>query len=150
MDADPDVTAYLDRLPEPDRSTLEAWRALCRTLPDGFDEQLRYGMPCYVRDDEPEIGFARQKRYLSLYVVRTDVMAAHRGRLDGYSMGKGCVRFPLGRPTDLDLVAAIVTATGATLRPRLLTPVPAGVTAAPGRAAVRPVRRIGPSTTTPP
>ena len=33
-------------------------------------------MPCYVRADEAELGFKRQQRYLSLYVTRTDVVAA--------------------------------------------------------------------------
>ncbi len=117
MDTDPEVTAYLDRLPEPDRSTLEAWRSLCWALPEGFSEQFRYGMPCYVRADEAELGFARQKRHLSLYVTRTGVVADHRDRLTGYSVGKGCIRFPLAKPTDLGLVASLVTATGATTGP---------------------------------
>ena len=117
MNTDPQVTAYVDALPEPDRSTIAAWRDLCRTLPDGFSEEFRYGMPCYVRADEAELGFKRQKRYLSLYVTRTDVVAAHRDRLAGYSVGKGCIRFPLGRPTDLGLVASLVDATGATAGP---------------------------------
>ena len=117
MDADPEVTAYVDDLPEPDRSTLLAWRALCRSLPAGFGEHFRYGMPCYIRDGETELAFARQKRYLSLYVTRTDVVARHRDHLAGYSVGKGCVRFPSGRPTDLELVRSLVAATGATTGP---------------------------------
>ena len=117
MNIDPQVTAYVAGLPEPDRSTLAAWRDLCRALPGGFTEALRYGMPCYVRADEAELGFKRQKRYLSLYVTRTDVVASHRARLAGYSVGKGCIRFRLGRPTDLDLVASLVAATGATTGP---------------------------------
>jgi hypothetical protein len=60
---------------------------------------------------------ARKKRYLSLYVTRTDVVAAHAGRLAGCSVGKGCIRFPLGHRTDLDLVASLVSATGATHGP---------------------------------
>ena len=74
-------------------------------------------MPGYERDGAVEIGFARQQRYLSLYVLRTEVVAAHRDRLDGYSVGKGCIRFPLGEPTDLDLVASLVDGTGATTGP---------------------------------
>lgn len=117
VDEDPQVTAYVDRYSGQDRTTLEAWRALCRTLPADFEEEFRYGMPCYVRDGEPEIGFARQKRYLSLYVTRSDVMAAHADRLTGYSTGKGCIRFAPGAPTDLDLVRSLVAATGATTGP---------------------------------
>lgn len=111
------MDAYIDALPGPDRSTVAAWRDLCRTLPGSFTEDFRYGMPCYVRAGEPELAFARQKRHLSPYVTRTDVVAAHADRLAGYSVGKGCIRFPLGRPTDLDLVASLVDATGATTGP---------------------------------
>ena len=117
MDTDPRVDAYIDALAEPDRSTLAAWRERCRTLPEGFSEDFRYGMPCYVRAGEPELAFARQKRYLSLYVTRTAVVAAHTDRLAGYSVGKACIRFTPGRPTDLDLVASLVDATGATTGP---------------------------------
>jgi uncharacterized protein YdhG (YjbR/CyaY superfamily) len=117
MDAGPGVTAYLHGLPEPDRASLSAWRELCLRLPDPFSESIRYGMPSYSRAGEVEIAFARQKRCLSLYLMRTDVMASHRDRLDGYSVGKGCIRFPLGRPTDLELVASLVTGTGASTGP---------------------------------
>ena len=49
-------------------------------------------MPGYwrgpVAEGEGEIGFAAQKQYLSFYVVRTDVMAAHRERLAGLDVGR--------------------------------------------------------------
>jgi Domain of unknown function (DU1801) len=121
MDADASVTAYLDEVAEPDRSTLVAWRELCLGLPDPFCEGIRYGMPSYSRSGAVEIAFARQKRYLSLYVLRTDVVSAHRDRLVGYSPGKGCIRFPLSKPTDLDLVASLVAGTGATGGPVCFT-----------------------------
>ena len=108
------------RLPEKqvrDRTTLDAWRARCHELPADFHEELRHGMPCYVRGGDVELAFASQKRYLSFYVLRSDVMDAHRDRLSGHSVGKGCVRFPRGRPVDLELVASLVRATGATSGP---------------------------------
>ena len=83
------------------------------TYLDGFVEGIRYGMPCYSRAGEPELAFAAQKRHLSLYLMRTDVMAAHRDRLIGYSVGKGCIRFRPTAPSDLDLVGDLVRATGA-------------------------------------
>lgn len=117
MEPDPAVDAYLAALPEPERTTLTAWRASCLDLPDGFHEVVRYGMPCYVRAGEPELAFAAQKRYLSLYLMRTDVMATVRHELRGDSVGKGCIRFPRRRPSDLDLVARLVRATGASTGP---------------------------------
>ena len=82
-------------------------------LPDGFVEGIRYGMPCHSRGGGPELAFAAQRRYLSLYVMPTDVMAAHRHLLAGYSTGKGCIRFSTTALSALDLVADLVRATGA-------------------------------------
>ena len=117
MERDPAVDRYLDALGGPVGRTLSAWRDLCLELPDGFVEGIRYGMPSYQRHGEVEIGFAAQRRYLSLYVMRTDVMSAHRHRLDGYSIGKGCIRFPMSGPSDLQLVEDLVRATGASSGP---------------------------------
>jgi len=61
---------------------------------------MRYGMPAYVRDGAAEVGFADQKRYVSLYILRTDVMHAHRDALAGLSVGKRCVRYR--RPDEID------------------------------------------------
>jgi uncharacterized protein YdhG (YjbR/CyaY superfamily) len=117
MERDPVVDRYLEALGEPERSTLTAWRDVCRELPDQFVEGVRYGMPCYQRDGEAEIGFAAQKRYLSLYVLRADVLAAHRHRLQGYSIGRGCVRFPKNAASDLELISDLVRATAAATGP---------------------------------
>ena len=93
---DPAVDAYVEQVDEPRRDAVRTLRRLCpEHLSEDFTEVLRYGMPGYVREGETEgeIGFAAQKQYLSFYVVRTDVMAAHRDRLAGLSVGKGCIRY---------------------------------------------------------
>ena len=94
------VAAYIAATAATRRPALEAIRDLCRTHLTGFTETLRYGMPGYVRDDVVADGFADQKRYISLYILRTDVLAAHRAALAGLSLGKGCVRY--GHPDQLD------------------------------------------------
>jgi uncharacterized protein YdhG (YjbR/CyaY superfamily) len=65
------------------RPALEAIRDLCRTHLTGFTETLRYGMPGYVRDVAAAVGFPDQKRYISLHILRTDVLDAHRAALTG-------------------------------------------------------------------
>jgi uncharacterized protein YdhG (YjbR/CyaY superfamily) len=62
---------------------------------------MDYGMPSYSRAGEVEVAFASQKQYISLYMLRTDVMAAHRAQLDHLSVGKGAIRFR--KPEDIDL-----------------------------------------------
>jgi hypothetical protein len=46
-------------------------------------------LPGPVETGELEIGFAAQEQYLSFYVLRTDVMAAHLDRLGGLDLGRG-------------------------------------------------------------
>ncbi len=95
------VEAYIEAATASRRPALATIRELCRTHLTGFTETLRYGMPGYVRDDVVEVGFASQKQYISLYILRTDVLDAHRAMLAGLSLGKGCVRYR--RPEQLDV-----------------------------------------------
>lgn len=94
------VAAYIAAAEASRRPALEAIRDLCRTHLTGITETLRYGMPGYVRDVVVEVGFASQKRYISLYILRTDVLDAHRAALTGLNLGTACVRY--GRPDQLD------------------------------------------------
>jgi uncharacterized protein YdhG (YjbR/CyaY superfamily) len=111
------VTAYIAAAPPDRHEALTALRRICRERLQGFAEELRYGLPCYVRDGEAEIGFANQRRYVSLYVVRTDVMQAYRAALLGLSLGKGCVRYRRADQIDLEVVGAMLDMTAASRGP---------------------------------
>jgi uncharacterized protein YdhG (YjbR/CyaY superfamily) len=118
---DPAVEAYLEHVTGPRRDATIRLRELCLRHLVGFTEGMKYGMPGYWRgpaaEGEGEIGFAPQKQYLSFYVVRTDVMAAHRDRLAGLSVGKGCVRYRRPEQVDWDVVRSILEMTAATRGP---------------------------------
>jgi uncharacterized protein YdhG (YjbR/CyaY superfamily) len=110
------VDQYIAQAPDERRGALELLRRLCREELTGFEEAMRYGMPAYLRGDEVEVGFASQKRFVALYVLRQGALAAVAGRLDGLSVGKGCIRFR--RPEQIDpgtvraLLRAAATDTG--------------------------------------
>jgi hypothetical protein len=55
-------------------AVLSEIRTMCRELLTGFDESMSYGMPAYGRDGIAEIAWASQKQYISLYVLRGDVL----------------------------------------------------------------------------
>jgi uncharacterized protein YdhG (YjbR/CyaY superfamily) len=115
---DPAVGAYLEQVTGPRRDAVGRLRELCLAHLPGFTEGMKYGMPGYwrgpVAEGEGEIGFAAQKQYLSFYVVRTDVMAAHRERLAGLSVGKGCIRYRRPEQMDEAVVRSILELTAAT------------------------------------
>jgi uncharacterized protein YdhG (YjbR/CyaY superfamily) len=115
-DAD-DVDGYLALVPAARRVVLSELRESCRGLLTGFEESMRYGMPAYSRDGITEISWASQRQYISLYVMRGDVLDAHRGRLAHLSTGKGCIRYRSPAAVDFAVVRSILTAVAASHGP---------------------------------
>jgi hypothetical protein len=52
----------------------------------GYEECLEYGMPVYKKDGTVEIAFASQKQYISLYVLKKEVVDEFRSALAGRSI----------------------------------------------------------------
>ncbi len=115
--ADQRVTDYVAAAPQQRRQMLETLRRLCRSGLPGFAEDVRHGMPSYVRDGEVEVGFANHKQYVSLYILRIDVMGAHRDALAGLSLGKGCVRYRRAEQIDATRIGAMLAMTAASRGP---------------------------------
>jgi uncharacterized protein YdhG (YjbR/CyaY superfamily) len=107
-----DVTAYLEEVPAERKSALAELRDLCRATLTGFEESMTYGMPSYSRDGQVEVSFASQKNYIALYILKNDVMDAHRGLLKGkgVSLGKGCIRYSRPERIDFQVVEKILKA----------------------------------------
>jgi uncharacterized protein YdhG (YjbR/CyaY superfamily) len=111
------VDDYLASVPEARREAMEGLRAACLEELHRFEESLAHGMPAYSRNGAVEIGFANRRRYISLYVLRNDVMDAHRGLVDHLDVGKGCIRY--GRPADINfsVVRSLLRETSASRGP---------------------------------
>ena len=105
------VETYIDEAPADRRAGLRLLRKLCRDALDGFEEELRFGMPSYVRDGAVEIAFASQKRYISFYVLRRAALELQADRLRSLSVGEGCVRFRRLDEIDPDVMRALLAAT---------------------------------------
>jgi hypothetical protein len=97
---------------------------------------MSYEMPAYSRDGFTEIGWASQKRYISLYVLRGDVLDAHRGQLAHLSVGKGCIRYRNPAEVDFAVVRSILSAVAASRGP----PVPFTLSGMSGHPARYPLR----------
>ena len=110
------VDEYIAEAPAERRDALRLLRRLCREELTGFEEAMRYGMPGYLRAGEVEVGFASQKQYLALYVLRRDAVEAQAKKLTGLSVGKGCIRFrrpeQIDQPTVRALLGSVVADTG--------------------------------------
>jgi len=109
VDSDADaVDSYLAQVPADRRAVLGELRQTCDRVLVGFDEGMRYGMPTYSRGGIAEIAWASQKRYISLYVMRADVLAAYRERLAGLDVGKGCIRYPNPAAVDFTVIRSML------------------------------------------
>jgi uncharacterized protein YdhG (YjbR/CyaY superfamily) len=105
------VDAYVDAQPDEWRPSLLRLRELCRRELVGYAEGMDHGMPAYARGGQMEVAFAKQARYLSLYILKQPVLDAHRGELAGISGGKGCIRYRRHDQIDWALVASLLSET---------------------------------------
>ncbi len=106
-----EVASYIEQAPAERRASLERLRSLCRGLLTGYEEAIEYKMPVYKRNGVAEIAFASQKQYISLYVMKKEVVDEHREALAGCSIGKGCIRFTRPDKIDFDVVASLLRRT---------------------------------------
>ena len=107
------VPAYLKEVPAERKAALKKLRALCRATLTGFEESMIYGGPCYSRNGVVEVGFASQKHFIGLYILRTDVMKTHKDllKVKGVSLGKGCIRYSKPERIDFNVVESMLRAT---------------------------------------
>ena len=107
------VPAYLKEVSAERREALLKLRDLCRLTLTGFKESMVYGMPGYSRNGVVEVGFASQKNFIALYILRTDVMRSHRYMLNipGVTLGKGCIRYSKSEKIDFNVVERMLRAT---------------------------------------
>ncbi len=108
-----DVTTYLEEVPAERKAALAQLRKLCLDSLKGFEESMRYGGPCYSRNGEVEVGFASQKNFIGLYILRTDVMNTYKDllKIKGVSLGKGCIRYSKPEKIDFEVVEKMLKAT---------------------------------------
>lgn len=108
-----DVTTYIQEAPAERQEALTRLHELCRATLTGFEESMDYGGPCYKRNGEVEVGFASQKHFIGLYILRTDMMNAHKHLLKGkgISFGKGAIRCSKPERIDFDVVKSMLRGT---------------------------------------
>jgi uncharacterized protein YdhG (YjbR/CyaY superfamily) len=105
------VDEYLKEVPTERLKALTQIRELCRKKLKGYVEIMRYGGPCYEKDNIVEVGFASQKNFISLYILKTDVMEQYRDQLKGISVGKGCIRYTKPEKIDFSLILKMLAGT---------------------------------------
>jgi uncharacterized protein YdhG (YjbR/CyaY superfamily) len=104
------VHAYIAAQPAAAQPRLRELRAIIRGVVPEAVETMGYDMPTYKLANRA-VYFGAWKRHCALYGCGVDDFAEE---LRGFDTGKGCVRFPLGKPIPEALVRKMVQARFAT------------------------------------
>jgi uncharacterized protein YdhG (YjbR/CyaY superfamily) len=105
-----EVDAYLRGLKEPKRSTLQALRrSILEIIPDA-KQVISYGVPAFRVGGKTVAGFAAFKDHLSYLPFSGSVLGQLADELDGYTMTKSALHFPVDRPLSKTLVERLIHA----------------------------------------
>ena len=102
------VDAYLDAVPEPQRTTLGEVRATLRKLLPHAEECIKYGMPAFALHGHGVAGYASAKDHCGYYPFSSQVLTAAGDAVADHRTSKGGLQFPIDRPLSVGLVRKLV------------------------------------------
>jgi uncharacterized protein YdhG (YjbR/CyaY superfamily) len=103
------VEAYLARVPEPARTTLNKIRAAIRSAaPAEATETISYGIPAF-KHNGVLVWFAAFADHCSLFPTAA-VIETFKNELKGFAISKGTIQFPTDKPLPAALVKKMVKA----------------------------------------
>jgi uncharacterized protein YdhG (YjbR/CyaY superfamily) len=103
------VDAYLARVPEPARGTLNKIRTAIRSAaPPEATETISYGIPAF-KHNGVLVWFAAFSDHCSLFPTAA-VIETFKNELKGFSISKGTIQFPTDKPLPAALVKKMVKA----------------------------------------
>lgn len=105
------VDLYLKSVPEKRKAALRRLREFCVENLEGYEETMEYGIPSYKRNGIAEVSFNSQKNYISLYILKKDVLDKYREDLTGLSVGKGCIRYSKPEKINFTVVKKLLEGT---------------------------------------
>lgn len=104
------VDEYIERVPEPGRTTLEKMRATIRAAaPKEAIEAISYGMPSF-KYKGALVYYGAFSDHCSFFPGSAGLIAEFKDKLKGFPTAKGTIRFPLDKPLPATLVKKFVKA----------------------------------------
>ncbi|MGA3048175.1 MAG: DUF1801 domain-containing protein [Terracidiphilus sp.] len=105
-----EVEAYLARVPEPARTTLEKMRAMIRAAaPKDATEAISYRIPSFHYKGAL-VWYAAFKKHCSFFPMNQSLGDEFAEELKKYKISKGTIQFPVDKPLPKALVTRIVKA----------------------------------------
>jgi uncharacterized protein YdhG (YjbR/CyaY superfamily) len=103
-----EVDHYLGGVDEPKRGALQALRrSILECVPDA-EEVISYRVPAFRLGGDTVAGFAAFKDHLSYLPFSGSVLRQLADELEGYTMTKSALHFPVDRPLPKTLVKKLI------------------------------------------
>lgn len=103
-----EVDRYLRDLEEPKRSTLEALRTTILEVVPEAEQVVSYRVPAFRVEGKIVAGFAAFKDHLSYLPFSGSVLGQLGDELEGYTMTKSALHFPIDEPLPKELVRKLI------------------------------------------
>jgi uncharacterized protein YdhG (YjbR/CyaY superfamily) len=103
-----EVDEYLNALDEPKRSTLQTLRCTILEIVPEADEVISYRLPAFRVRGAIVAGFAAFKTHLSYLPFSGSVLGQLGDQLQGYTMTKSALHFPVDRSLPKPLVQELI------------------------------------------
>ena len=103
-----EIDAYLAKLEEPKRGTLETLRETIVSIVPDAEQGISYGMPAFKKDGKVVAGFAAFKNHLSYVPHSGSVVPALADDVKGYTYTAGSLHFPVDKPLPKRLVKKLI------------------------------------------
>ncbi len=112
-----EVDKYLRGVEEPKRSTLQALRRTILEIVPDADQVISYRVPAFRVRGKTIAGFAAFKDHLSYLPFSGSVLAQLADELDGYTMTKSALHFPVDRQLPTAVVKKLIAVRLGEVRP---------------------------------
>lgn len=105
-----DVTAYIEALEEPKRSTMLATRDLIMEIEPRFEQVIAWKSPQFKINGKYAVGICAFKNHLTFSPQSSAIMTAHAGDLTDYVTAGSSFQFAIDKPLPKDLLEKLITA----------------------------------------
>ncbi len=103
-----EVDEYLRGVEEPKRSVLQTLRRTILEIVPEAEQVISYGVPAFRVRGKTVAGFAAYKTHLSYLPFSGSALGQLADELDGYTMTKSSLHFPVDRPLPKALVKKLI------------------------------------------
>lgn len=103
-----EITTHLKKFDAPQRKILETLRAQVLAAIPGAEEVIKYGIPTFVIEGVPLIGFDGFKKHNSIFPYSGSFNQRLKAELSKYEQTKGSIHFDLDKPFPKALLKKIL------------------------------------------